>query len=97
LFVTYDASEIGPKKVNLKVASNDPDTKVLTVPITATGLPKPTPSISESAIAAPPPKASGPGFRLHLGAYVMPLLVALAVAGFFGLLVFTRRRRGIPE
>lgn len=97
LFVTYNASEIGPKKVNLKVASNDPDTKVLTVPITAIGLLKPTPSVSESVIAAPPPKSSGPGFRLHLGAYVMPLLVALAVFGFFGLLVFTRRRRGIPE
>ena len=97
LFVYYDASVIGSKKVNLKVASNDPDTKVLTVPITATAVPMPTPSISESAIAAPPPKSSGPGFRLHLGAYVMPLLVALAVAGFFGLLVLTRRRRGIPE
>jgi hypothetical protein len=97
LFVYYDASELGPKKVNLKVASNDPDTKVLTVPITANAVPKPTPSVSESAIAAPPPKSTGSGFHLHLGAYVTPLLVALAVFGFFGLLVLTRRHRGIPE
>jgi len=94
--VTYNASEIGPKKVDVKVASNDPDTKVLGIPITAAAHPKPTPSVSESAVAAPPP-STGSGFHLHLGAYLPALLVALAVFGFFALLIFTRRHRGIPE
>jgi outer membrane autotransporter protein len=96
LTIFYDAALEGSKKVNLKVGSNDPDTKTLTVPITAAAVAKPTPSASASAVAPPPPKTGG-GFHLHLGAYVMPLLVALAVSGFFGLLVFTRRHRGIPE
>src|SRR5205807_6280088 len=58
LTVNYDASQVGPKKVNLKVASNDPDTKVLTVPITAAAVPAPTPSVTQSAVAPPPPKSS---------------------------------------
>jgi hypothetical protein len=97
LKITYDAAQEGAKAADLKVASNDPDTKVLTVPITATALPKPTPSVSQSAVAPPPTKPKGSGFHLHLSAYLPALLVALAVAGFFGLLVITRRARGIPE
>jgi hypothetical protein len=97
LTIHYDASELGPKAVDLKVASNDPDTKVLTVPILAAALPAPTPSVSQSAIVPPPTKRSGSGFHLHLGAYIPALLVALAVSGFFALLVITRRVRGIPE
>jgi hypothetical protein len=97
LTIHYNASEIGPKAVDLKIASNDPDTKVLTVPVLAAALPKPTPSVSESAVAPPPAKQGGSGFKLHLGAYLPALLVLLAVAAFFGLLVVTRRARGIPE
>ena len=97
LAIRYDASEAGPKAVDLKVASNDPDTKVLTVPITAAALPQPTPSVSQSAIAPPPTKRSGSGFHLHLGAYIPAILAALAISAFFALLVITRRVRGVPE
>jgi HYDIN/CFA65/VesB family protein len=96
LRILYDASQVGPKAVDIKIASNDPDTKVLTVPILAAALPKPTPSVSQSAVA-PPPSKRGSGFNLHLGAYLPAILVALAIAAFFGLLVVTRRMRGIPE
>jgi hypothetical protein len=97
LTINYDASQVGPKAADIKIASNDPDTKVLTVPITAAALPKPTPSVSQTAIAPPTTKPGRSGFHWHLGAYLPALLVALAVLGFFGLLVVTRRLRGIPE
>lgn len=97
LKVGFSAVDTTSRKVDIKVTSNDPDTPILTVPVTATAVPKPTPSASESAAAAPPTKPTGGGFHLRLGAYVPTVIVAAVVVGFFYALIFTRRRRGIPE
>ena len=97
LKVAFNPTDVVPRKVNIKVTSDDPQTKVLTVPVTAQAVAKPTPTPSETAVAAPPTKSSGGGFHLHLGAYIPTVIVALLVAGFFWVLVFARRRRGIPE
>ena len=98
LKITFSAADLLPKKANIKVASNDPDTPTLTVPVTASPVPSPSPTVTESAVAAPPPsKPSGSGFHLHLGPYLPTALVALMVVAFFWLLIFTRRHRGIPE
>ena len=96
LKVAFNPTDILAKKVNITVASNDPDTPVLTIPVTAVAVPKPTPTPSESSAAAPPTKTGG-GFHLHLGAYVPTVIVAAVVALFFWALIYTRRRRGIPE
>ena len=98
LKITFSAADAVPKKADVKVASNDPDTPTLTVPVTASAVPSPTPTVTQSALAPPPPsKPSGSGFHLHLGPYVPTVLVALMVLAFFWLLIFTRRHRGIPE
>jgi hypothetical protein len=96
LKVAFNPIDTTPRKVDIKVTSDDPDTKVLTIPVTAMAVAKPTPTPSETAVA-PPPKSSGGGFHLHLGAYVPTVIVAALVAAFFWVLIFTRRRRGIPE
>jgi hypothetical protein len=96
LKIAFNPADTVPRKVNIKVASNDPDTPILTVPVTAVAVAKPTPTPSETA-AAPPPAKTGGGFHLHLGAYVPVVIVAAIVAAFFWALIFTRRRRGIPE
>lgn len=95
LKVAFNPADTTPRKVNIKVTSDDPDTKVLTIPVTALAVAKPTPTPSETAVA-PPPKSGG-GFHLHLGAYIPTVIVAAMVAGFFAVLIVTRRRRGIPE
>src|SRR5207249_3973361 len=82
LKIAFNALDTVPRKVNIKVTSNDPDTPVLTVPVTAVAIPKPTPTPSETAVAPPPTKSTGGGFHLHLGAYVPALIVAAAVAAF---------------
>jgi len=96
LKIAFNPADTVPRKVNIKVTSNDPDTPILTVPVTAMAVAKPTPTPSETAAAPPPAKTSG-GFHLHLGAYVPVVIVAAIVAAFFWALIFTRRRRGVPE
>ena len=97
LKVAFNPTDTVPKKVDIKIASNDPDTPLLTVPITALAVAKPTPTPTETAVAPPPTKPTGGGIHLHLGAYIPTVVVAAMVIAFFYALIFTRRRRGIPE
>ncbi|HLW17240.1 MAG TPA: choice-of-anchor D domain-containing protein [Actinomycetota bacterium] len=97
LNITFNPADATPRKVNIKVTSNDPDTPIMTIPVTALAVAKPTPTPSVTAAAPPPTKPTGGGFHLHLGAYVPVVIVAAIVAAFFWALIFTRRRRGIPE
>jgi hypothetical protein len=96
LTIAFNPADTTPRKVDIKITSNDPDTPILTVPVTALAVAKPTPTPSETAVAPPPAKTGG-GFHLHLGAYIPVVIVAAIVAAFFWALIFTRRRRGIPE
>ena len=96
LTVHFNTAQLGLKQAALKVVSDDPDHATFGVPITANTVPRPTPTPTQSA-APPPVKPSGPGFHLHLGAYLPTVAAVVAVAAFFWLLVMVRRRRGIPE
>jgi hypothetical protein len=97
LTVHLNTAELGQKQAVLKVTSDDPDHGILSIPINAETVAKPTPSPTQTASAPPPPKSTGAGFHLHLGAYVPTVAVFAAVIGFFWLLVMVRRHRGIPE
>ncbi|MGZ4142035.1 MAG: choice-of-anchor D domain-containing protein [Actinomycetota bacterium] len=97
LTLLFDAAETGPKNVDVKIVSDDPDTPKATVSVFAAAEVKPTPTPTESAAAGPPPSSGGSGFHVNLGPYVPEMGIGLAVVGFFWLLITVRRRRGIPE
>ena len=96
----FDAIDVGARTATLRIKSNDPDTPILRVPLTAEGVepaPSPTPTLAISQIPSIAPTPPHAGLHLHIGPYLAEVVVGAAVIGFFFVLVAVRRVRGIPE
>jgi HYDIN/CFA65/VesB family protein len=95
----FTPTTVGAFEADLRVRSNDPDKKIVLVPIEGSGVQAPSPTPTASSVISTPPKPPrrGGGFRFPLGKYLPELAVLGSVGVFFFFLAWLRKVRSIPD